>query len=164
MIFFNFERKFDTARTRIHLLEAAGYSPYSARRLGFAPDSALLNMAGDLCRPPVSDAALPLLEGAARVMQRHPTFIATELVGESVERKLLALRKDAGANETIQARVEEMRARREELINLISTVELNTIDLASEEQMVHYFDDVFESGEEAAMRQLAIDVRRQLQP
>ena len=151
----------EATRARIRVLEAAGYPPYSARRLGFRSEWVLLSMARDLCRPPVSDAALPLLEEAARSMQRQPPFIVTELVGESVERNLLALRQDATTSAEIKTRIDQMDNRREELKALISAVEQNTIDLASEQQMVRYFDEVLVLGEEAAMKTLAIEVRRQ---
>jgi hypothetical protein len=149
----------EATRARIKLLEAAGYSPYSARRVGFNPGSILLSMARDLGKPPVADDALPLLQDAAKAMQRGPTFLLTEFVGQSIERNLLALRKDAATNEEVQSRVADMNGRREALKELVAAVERNTIDLATEQQMVNYFDNVLSLGEETAMKKLAEAVR-----
>jgi len=149
----------EATRARIKLLEAAGCSPYSARRLGFSPDSALLSMARDLCKAPVPGDALPLLQNAAKRMQQHPTFLLTELVGQTIERTLLAARKDTATNLEIESRIAAMDDRREEINMLIADVGRNTIDLATEQQMVSYLDNALANGEETAMRKLAEAVR-----
>ena len=149
----------EASRARIKLLEAAGYSAYSARRLGFSPDSAVLMMARDMGKPPFEDDALPILKATAKAMQENPPFLVTELVGQTLERLLLANRKDAATSVEVRFRVVEMDERREAIKQLLGDMERNTVDLATESEMVKYFDDVLTLGEEAAMKKLAEAVR-----
>ncbi len=149
----------EAARARIRFLEAAGYSPYSARRLGFMPDAFAVSMARDLAAPPVNTNAAPVLLAVAKSMQESPTFLLTELVGQTLERGVMASRPDAATSPTVSFRIVEMDKRRDELKALLADVERNVVDLATEQQMVQYFDNVLSMGEEAAMKQLAETVR-----
>jgi hypothetical protein len=149
----------EATRARIKLLEAAGYSAYVARRLGLSPDSIALTMARDMGKPPLEDEALPILKYAARAMQENPPFLLTELVGQSLERILLASRKDAETSPEVRFRVVEMDERREAIKQLLGDMERNTVDLATEAEMVRYFDDALAIGEEATMKRLAEAVR-----
>jgi hypothetical protein len=144
---------------RIRLLEKVGYSAYSARRLGFKPDSDALQIVKDLCRPPIAEAAKPLLKESAGYLQQRRQYILDELVGQSVERTLLALREDAERSVEVRVRSGEIDKRRDELKQLLNNMERTTIDFATEKQMVQYFDEVLSLGEEDAMRNLAGAVR-----
>jgi len=53
----------------------------------------------------------------------------------------------------------ELDRRREQLKTLLATVEREIVDLATEAEMVRYFDDVLTVGEEVAMKRLAETVR-----
>src|SRR5882724_11960428 len=92
----------EAARARIKLLEAAGYSPYAARRLGFAPETPVLGIARELTEQSVEKAASPFLLGVARAMQERPMYLLTELVGQTLERAVTAVgvegQTDAEAN------------------------------------------------------------------
>jgi hypothetical protein len=149
----------EASRARIKLLETAGYSAYAARRLGFSADSAGLTMVREMGKPPLDGAALPILKSAAKAMQENPPFLLDELVGQSLERTLLANRKDADTSPQVRFRVLEMDERRAAIKQLLADMERNTVDLATETQMVHYFDDVLTIGEEPAMHRLADAVR-----
>ena len=140
----------EASRARIRLLEAAGYSPYTARRLGISADSPVLAMARDLVRPPVSEAAGPLLMQTARALQQQP-FLLDELIGQTMERSLLMVRHD----QTFESRSATLDKRREALSKLVADIERNVIDFATEEQMVEYYDTELDKGEEAAMKKLA---------
>lgn len=149
----------EAARARVRLLEAAGYSPYSARRLGFMPDTFAVSMARDLSSPPVDTNAAPVLRAVAKAMQESPTFMLTELVGQTLERGIMASRPDAATSPEVSFRIVEMDKRRDELKTLLADVERNIVDVATEKEMVQYFDDVLAMGEEAAMKHLAETVR-----
>lgn len=147
------------SEARIRLLEKAGYSAYAARRLGFKADSDALQIAKDLCRPPLAAAAKPLLKESAGYLQQRRQFFLDELVGQTIERTLLALREDADRSVEVRVRSAEIDKRRDELKQLLTDMERNTVDYATEKQMVQYFDEVMSLGEEDAMRNLAGVVR-----
>ena len=149
----------EAAHARIRLLEAAGYSPYAARRLGFMPDPSVISMARDLAAPPVDTNAAPVLLSVAKTMQDSPTFLLTELVGQTLERGVMASRPDAATSPEVSFRIVEMDKRRDELKALLADVERNAVEMATESEMVQYFDDVLSIGEEAAMKRLAESVR-----
>lgn len=149
----------EAARERIRVLEAAGYSPYAARRLGFMPDMFALNIARDLGQPPVDTNAAPVLLRAARGMQQRAPFLLVEMVGQTLERGVLASRPDADRSSEVRVRNAEIEQRREELRQLLADVEHNAVDFATETEMVRYFDDVLAVGEENAMHRLADSVR-----
>jgi len=150
----------EASDARIGLLQKAGYSAYSARRLGFKPDSDALQIAKDLCRPPIAEAAKPLLKESAGYLQQRRQFFLSELVGQTIERTLFALREDVDRSVEVRIRTGEIEKRRDELKQLLADMEHNTVDYATEKQMVQYFDDVLSLGEEDAMRSLAAVVRR----
>jgi len=150
----------EASRARISLLEAVGYSAYAARRLGFSADSAALTMVREMGKPPLDDAALPILKLTAQAMQDNQPFLLDELVGQSLERTLLANRQDADTSPQVRLRVMEMDERRDAIKQLLADMERNTVDLATEPQMVKYFDDMLAVGEEPAMNRLAEAVRR----
>ena len=151
----------EASRARIRTLEAAGYSAYAARRLGFAPDSPAVTIARDLCKPPISEQTSGLLKETARALQSHPRFLLDEFIGQTIERALLGQRPDATTSVEVRYRGVELDQRREELKGLLASVERNTIDYANEAEMVQYFDDVLNRGEEIAMKRLAEAVRKQ---
>jgi hypothetical protein len=140
----------EASRARIRLLEAAGYSPYAARRLGISADSPSLAMARDLARQPVDQATASLLMQTARAMQHQPPFLLSELIGQTIERTLL-LTQHAAAYEYRSA---ELEKRREQLMALVADIERNAVDLATEPQMVEYYNSELDKGEEAAMKLL----------
>jgi hypothetical protein len=147
------------ARARVHVLETIGYSPYAARRIGLMQNTFVESMAQDLSRDPnVQKLAGPFLLNAARAMQRRPTFLLTELVGESLERAVLAAKPEANEGE-FDKRFAEIDARRKELRQLVATTEKRTADFATESEMVQYFDDVLALGEEIAMKRLQLSIR-----
>lgn len=150
----------DAARARIALLEAAGYSPYSARRLGYKAAMSASQMARDLAKPPIDETIRPLLLSTGRAMQLRPTFLVTELLGQSVERNVLASRPDAMTNDVVQARVERLERRRDELTELTGTIGREVVEFAGESEMIHYFDDMLTLGEEEAMWRLGENARR----
>lgn len=151
----------EASRARCKTLEAAGYSAYAARRLGFSPDSPVVTMARDLCKPPIAEQTSGLLKETARALQTRPQFLLSEFVGQTIERALLAQRPDAATSVEVRYRSVEMDQRREELKDLLANLERNTIEYANEAEMVRYFDDVLDIGEEAAMKKLAEVVRPQ---
>ena len=148
----------DAARERIRVLEAAGYSQYAARRLGFMPDMYAINIARDLGQPPVDTNAAPVLLRAGRAMQQRSPYLLVELVGQTLERGVLASREDADRSAEVRVRNAEIDQRRNELKALLADVEQNAVDLATEKEMVRYFDDVLNVGEENAMHRLAESV------
>lgn len=149
----------EAARVRVQLLEAAGYSPYAARRLGFMPDTHAMAMARNLAQPPVDTNAAPALVTIAKAMQASQTFLLTELVGQTLERNVLASKEGAETSAEGRLRAVEMDKRREEIKSLLADVERNTVEVATEPEMVQYFNDVLTFGEEAAMKRLAESVR-----
>jgi hypothetical protein len=149
----------EATRARIRLLEAAGYSAYSARRLGFSPESPVLVMIRDLVKPPIPDEAVPLLKSAAKSMQARAPFLLDEFVGQSIEGALMAMQQDAATSETVRFRFVEMEGRRKALQDLLASVDRGVADFATEPEMVQYFDNVLSEGEEAAMKDLTAAVR-----
>jgi hypothetical protein len=145
----------EASRARIRLLEAAGYSPYAARRLGISADAPALAVARELARPPVNQAAVLLLMQTARALQQQQPFLLSELIGQTIERTLLLTERDR----SYEFRSAELEKRREELTKLVADVERNAIDLASETQMVEYYNTELDKGEEVAMKKLAETVR-----
>ena len=147
------------ARARIRLLEKAGYSSYAARRIGLMQNTFVESMAQDLSRDSnVQPPSTQFLLNGARALQRRPTFLLTELVGQSLERAALAAQPNAG-DEPTENRLAEIDARRGELKQLVAVAEHRTADFATEREMVEYFDNVLAVGEESAMRRLAVSVR-----
>jgi hypothetical protein len=149
----------EAARARIHTLEAAGYSPYSARRLGFAPDTPVLSIARDLIEPPIDKETAPFLLQVARAMQDKPMYLLTELVGETVERAVTATGVGGQTGAEANARAIAVDRRREEIKALVASVDRNTADVATEAEMVRYFDDVLNLGEDVAMRRLVAKIQ-----
>jgi hypothetical protein len=148
----------DAARARIRLLERMGYSKYAARRLGFMPEPVALWIMRDFATSMPDDDLQPLLLATARSMQHPPTFLVTELVGQTVERAVLGARANIDRPES-RLRVGELDTRRDKLKVLLSRMERDIVDMATETEMVRYFDDVLIEGEEAAMNNLANTVR-----
>ncbi len=154
----------DAARARIHTLEAAGYSPYAARRLGFMPDTPVLAMAHECAEKPIEKSALPLLLTLGRAMQDRPAYLVTELVGQTLERAAIGAGEAGQTNAEVSLRSVELDRRRDEIKALLSAVERNVVDVATESEMVQYFNDVLSLGEELAMRRLAETVQRRPLP
>jgi hypothetical protein len=146
------------ARARVRVLEKAGYTPYAARRIGLMQNTLVESMTQDLSRAPVAPETRSFLLNAARAMQRRPTFLLTELVGQTLERHALQAVPN-GNEEEIVKRLDELDDRRADLKRLVSNIERNVVDLATESEMVRYYDDVLVLGEEAAMKQLGTAVR-----
>jgi hypothetical protein len=150
------------ARSRIHTLEAAGYSPYSARRLGFMPDTPVLAMARDCAERRIDKATVPLLLTVAHAMQDRPVYLVTELVGQSLERAAIQVGEEGqtnaaaiGTSAEVSLRAVELERRRDEIKGLLAAVGDKIVDVATESEMVEYFDNVLSLGEELAMRRLA---------
>ena len=149
----------NAARARIRALEAAGYSAYAARRLGFMPDTPVLTMARECAGKPIEKAAAPLLLTMARAMQDRPVYLVTELVGQSLERAVVGADVDEPTNPEASRRSAELDRRRDGIKALVSAMERDIVDLATESEMVQYFDNVLSLGEEVAMHRLARTVR-----
>lgn len=145
----------EAARARIHTLEAAGYSPYSARRLGFMPDTPVLAMARDCADRRIDKATVPLLLTVARAMQYRPFYLVTELVGQSLERAAIQVGAEGQTDAEVSLRTVELERRRDEIKGLVAAVGDKVVDVATESEMVEYFDNVLSLGEELAMRRLA---------
>jgi len=152
----------EAARARIHTLETAGYSPYSARRLGFMPDTPVLAMARDCAERRLDKASVPLLLTVARGMQDRPVYLVTELVGLSLEGAAIQSRPDNQTNSVpgetsaeVSLRMIELESRRDQIKSLVSTVGARVVDMATEAEMIEYFDNVLGLGEELAMKRLA---------
>jgi hypothetical protein len=157
----------EAARARIHTLEAAGYSPYSARRLGFVPDTPVLAMARECAEKRADKASVPLLLTVAHAMQDQPVYLITELVGESLERAEIQSGPynqtnsvTSAASLQVSMRMVELERRRDEIKSLLSMIGDKVVDVATEAEMIEYFDNVLDLGEELAMRQLAETVQR----
>jgi len=150
----------DAARARIHTLEAGGYSPYAARRLGFMPDTPVLTMARDCAEKPIEKAGVPLLLTVAHAMEDRPLYLVTELVGQSLERATIRVGAKDQTSPEVSLRSVELDQRRDEIKALLSAVERNIVDIATESEMIQYFNNVLSIGEEAAMRRLAETVQR----
>lgn len=149
----------DAARARIHTLEAAGYSPYAARRLGSMPDTPVLVMARECAETPIEKPALALLLTVARAMQDRPAYLVTELVGQTLERAAIGAGAAGQTSAEVSVRSVELDRRRDEIKALLSAVERNVVDVATESEMVQYFNDVLSLGEESAMHRLAETVQ-----
>ena len=149
----------EACRARIRVLELAGYSAYSARRLGFRADSDALVMARDLCQPPVDEINRRLLKDSGEALQRRRQFLLSELVGQTLERSATAYSGDAANSIEVQSRNDEMETRRDRLKQRLQEIERNIVDFATESQMVQYFDDALALTEEEAMRRLATAAR-----
>jgi hypothetical protein len=145
----------EAARARIHTLEAAGYSPYSARRLGFMPDTPVLAMARDCADRRIDKATAPLLLTVAHAMQYRPIYLVTELVGQSLERAAIQVGVEGQTDAEVALRTVELERRRDEIKGLLAGVGDKIVDLATEPEMIEYFDDVLALGEELAMHHLA---------
>jgi len=144
----------DAARARIHTLEAAGYSPYAARRLGFMPDMTVLAMARESAEKPIPKPAARMLLTLARAMQDRPVYLVTELVGQTLERAASGAGQDEQSSAEASSRAMELDQRRDEIRLMLSAVERNVVDIATEAEMVQYFNNVLSMGEETAMRRL----------
>ena len=147
-------------RARIRLLQSVGYSPYAARRLGVLFDSVELAMARDLAQTVLDPDAEPLALAIARALQRSAPFLVAERIGERLERAVLLAHPDARPSPEVRQRLDALDARQEEISALLADLEEHTVDLATESEMVQYFDDVLSQGEESAMKKLAATVRR----
>ncbi|MGD0016769.1 MAG: hypothetical protein ABSC38_04545 [Verrucomicrobiia bacterium] len=148
------------ARARIRLLEAAGYSPYAARRIGFVPDMSALQVMQQLFRLKLPGSISPLLMATAQSMQ-HGKYLITELVGQSLEKALLTAQTDASTNtEVTTARLEQLVARRTQMKQLVTDLGRTIVDNATEPEMVQYYDDALNFGEEEGMKRLAMTVRK----
>lgn len=154
----------DAARARIHTLEAAGYSPYAARRLGFMPDAPVLAMARECSQKPMEKMAVPMLLAVAHAMQDRPVYLVTELVGQTLERAVIGAGVAGQSGAELSLRSVELDRRRDEIRGLLSAVERNVVDIATEAEMVQYFNNVLSLGEESAMRRLAEAVQGHSQP
>jgi len=148
----------DAARARIRVLEAAGYSKYAARRIGFLPKLYAIQMAQDLRRGKHAEYVQQFLLNTAKAMQTDPTFLVTELAGESLESTMWGRQKDSLTKTTRQ---DELATRRTALGDLIHEME-RRVETATEERMVQYFDDLLLVGEVEAMRLLGRDLSRPL--
>ncbi|MEI8062860.1 MAG: hypothetical protein WCH84_02210 [Verrucomicrobiota bacterium] len=149
----------EACEARIRVLELAGYSAYSARRLGFKPDSDALFIAQNICKPPFDEVTKRLLRSSGESLQQRRQFLLGELIGQTLERTMLALQPDPDRNGAVTARLEIIGTRRERLRQRLADIERNTVDYATEAQMVQYFDDVLTLGEEAAMQRLIGSVK-----
>jgi len=152
----------EAARARIHTLETAGYSPYSARRLGFMPDTPVLAMARECAGKRLDKASVPLLLTVAHAMQDRPVYLVTELVGQSLERTAIQPGPESqtnsvpgGTGDEVSLRMAELERRRDQIKSLISVVGARVVDVATEAEMIEYFDNVLALGEELAMKRLA---------
>jgi hypothetical protein len=149
----------DAAKARIHTLEAMGYSPYAARRLGFMPDTPVLAMVRDCAEKPIDKAVMPLLATVARAMQGRPIYLVTELVGQTLERAVMKVGVEGQTGSEASFRNVELDRRRDDIRVLLSMVEQTAVDVATESEMVQYFDNVLSLGEEIAMRRLVETVQ-----
>ncbi|HUJ71370.1 MAG TPA: hypothetical protein VLZ30_03945 [Verrucomicrobiae bacterium] len=145
----------DAARARIRTLEAAGCSAYSARRIGFMPDMFVVAMARDWVGRPIEIAAAPMLLTMARAMQNRPVYLATEMVGQSLELAAVAAGAPDPTRNAAKPRSAVLFQRRNEIQALLSSMERSVVDLATEPELIHYFDNVLALGEEAAIRRLS---------
>lgn len=132
----------NAAQARIQVLEALGYSKYAARRIGYQPTLFVPPMIRELAARPAGMETW--LRQVAQAMQRSPTFLVTELVGQSVE-GMLGVEAERAA---------ELKVRREELTDLARSVGATIVDQATEGELVRYFDDMLSRGEEEALRRL----------
>lgn len=145
------------ARARVRLLELTGYSPYAARRLGFMPETPAVQFARDLSlNVPKHPAARNVLEKTARALQSGAPYLLYEFVGQTLE---VALATDATTAAETRFRAAELDNRRDELKQLLATVEQTVLDIATEAEMVRYFDHVLTFGEENALRRILSELR-----
>lgn len=147
------------ARARVRLLELVGYSPYAARRLGFMPETPAVQIAREFAgTAPTQPAARTVLERTARALQAAAPFLLYEFVGQTLEVALAQATTDSTTDAAARFRAAELQNRREELKQLLTDVERNAIDIATESEMVRYFDLVLTFGEEQAMRRLLAEL------
>ncbi len=146
------------ARARMRCLEAAGYSAYAARRLAVLAHKPVLPLVQALLASPNTSFRLRV----ARAMQVAPTFLVTELVGQSLEVATLRQMDRDGIRGADADRVTELSNRREVIQALLQETE-GAVELATEDEMVRYFNDVLRVGEEDAMRRLLQAVRQPLE-
>lgn len=137
-------------RARIRCLEAAGYSAYAARRLSVLADKPAVALA----RETVGNR-----RRIAQAMQVAPLFLVTELVGQTLEVAALQAVAPDGIRGADSARVTALSNRREHLQAMLARAE-HAVELATEAEMIRYFDDVLVLGEEEAMRRLVRTVER----
>ena len=141
-----------SARARIRLLEAAGYSPFSARRLGFMPDTPGPQMARELVNAVRADPTLASgLLRLAQALQEAPPFLLHEFIGQSIEHAIITAGFDTAFNTAKRDRTAAIQERRQELKTLLAEVEHGAAELATEQEMTKYFDDVLAFGEETAL-------------
>ena len=129
------------ARARVRVLEKAGYTPYAARRIALMQNTFVESMAQDLSRDKVAQQAAPFLLTAARAMQRRPTFLLTEFVGQTLERAALAATSRTGEEERKSGSKNSTPDERR-LKQLVAVTEQRVGDLATEASMVQYYDNV----------------------
>ncbi len=75
-------------------------------------------------------------------------YLLTELVGETLERAATAAGVEGQTSAETSLRAIELDRRRDEIKALVSSVERNVVDVATEKEMVQYFDDVLSVGED----------------
>lgn len=148
------------ARARIRILEAIGYSKYAARRIGFLPKLYAVEMAQELRRGRYEGYVEQFLAETAKAMQAAPTFLVAELAGQSLESAMWDRQKDSTVK---MSRLDELAARRTMLRELVEEME-HRVDVAAEDRMCEYFDDLLLFGEIEAMRRLGRDIRRAVAP
>jgi len=90
----------------------------------------------------------------ARAMQDRPVYLVTELVGQTLERAASGAGQDEQSSAEASSRAMELDQRRDEIRLMLSAVERNVVDIATEAEMVQYFNNVLSMGEETAMRRL----------
>jgi hypothetical protein len=156
----------EAARARIQTLEAVGYSPYSARRLGFMPDMPVLAMARDCAEKRLDKASAPMLLIVGHAMQDRPMYLVSELVGQTLERAAIQVGVEnetnsvsGGTSAEVSLRMVELERRRDEIKSLVSAIGTRVVDVATEAEMIEYFDNVLALGEELAMKRLAETVQ-----
>ena len=78
-----------------------------------------------------------------------------------MEKALLTAQTNASTNtEVTTARLEQLAARRTQMKQLVTDLGRTVVDNATEPQMVQYYDDALNFGEEEAMKRLAATVRK----
>jgi len=99
-------------------------------------------------------------------MQDRPVYLVTELVGQSLERAAIQIGEEGqtnaaaiGTSAEVSLRTVELERRRDEIKGLLSAVGDKIVDVATESEMVEYFDNVLSLGEELAMHRLAETVQ-----
>jgi hypothetical protein len=119
------------------------------------PDTPVLAMARDCADRRIDKASVPLLLAVARAMQDRPVYLVTELVGQSLERAAIQVGVEGQTSAEVSLRTVELEGRRDKIKGLLAAVGDKVVDVATESEMVEYFDNVLSLGEELAMRRLA---------